>query len=102
VTDRQHQEGHKHQEQQQHQGNGRAVSSQGHPQREHAPGQQVQTQAIVQILRTIRIRTVTIQETQTIHVDGSKGHPETTIRRESHGTEGVTSLEFPHTSQQLY
>lgn len=79
LSDREEQESKEHHEEQHKQNHCGSVRCDAHEQREHAPGQQVDAKAVVEILNWRTGLEVRLQETERIDEQGTEGHPEATI-----------------------
>ena len=79
LGDREEQESKEHHEEQHKQNQCCSVRCDAHEQREHAPGQQVDAKAVVEILNWCTGLEVRLQETERIDEQGTEGHPEATI-----------------------
>jgi hypothetical protein len=101
VANTQQQEGQVEEEEQQEEGNGRAEGAEEQDGGEDEPAHQEQTHRIIEEVGTaIRLERRHDLEAARSQ-DDSESDPETTIRRQSSGTESVSDSHFPHTSEQL-
>jgi len=78
-------------------GDGRLVGGDEHDEGEGEPGHQVDAEGVVELACI----SVGGEDTRGWPEDEGEGDPESTVRRESSCTEGVTSRELPHASKKL-
>lgn len=79
---------------------GRSERSHKEQESENHPADQVKTQSRVELISGI-LAGVCVSNTESWSQDGSKGHPETSIGRESSSTKGISAGKLPHTSEKL-
>jgi len=74
------------------------VGADEHDEGEHKPGKQVDTEGVGELAGVSSVR---VDNTSAGNEDACVGDPETTIRGEGGGTEGVAASKLPHASQEL-